>query len=441
MSFTKLVGLLVLLPAVITYCHLEHRKRTTHIVVVTGTDLGNVGQDKVGIYRATSSGIYRQVVTEPSTDIWPSIGLLGGVVAPPNSGGIQSFLQLVVDVMDMHDDQEASNFLQYDTTKQNWCISGFVAQLCSEKHGRRDFPTSGYYSNSSLGARVNVEYVAPADSRKATISITDEAVGVRTFISTKPATAVLLVLILGFAYLYQTRSTPHSHVGIIYDNIVCHGELWRMYTGSFAHFDYKHLATNCLSLYSLGRELEESFGSIPFLLYNLALVPITVGLMLYLTNRLRSGQKTDTWRRQSAVGFSAVLFAWSTVASLRLPISWPLPGFFPNFTVKTHQLGRLKFNAGPFIRVAVIDMVIPNSSMEGHLAGVVSGLLLHWGLLPLSLLQPAVLVPAFLLLDLQYLRKVLPIPTGSGIGDIHAHNLTEKKQVLRILGYLRNDCC
>jgi membrane associated rhomboid family serine protease len=96
----------------------------------------------------------------------------------------------------------------------------------------------------------------------------------------RPTTTLLLALNILLAFIYWNRNTNPSHVAKVYNKIVVEGELWRCFSGATAHFEPLHLGFNMMTLYSLGTELEPSYGSIPFLFYNMSLIPITTLIMM-----------------------------------------------------------------------------------------------------------------------------------------------------------------
>jgi membrane associated rhomboid family serine protease len=225
------------------------------------------------------------------------------------------------------------------------------------------------------------------------------------FVTYRPASAVLGALMLFLAYRFYSQRQLTQLVAFSYDGIVERWEFWRAFTGPTAHFTPLHLALNMHSLYTVGSELEESYGSIPFLLYNIALIPLTVIMTLLFIKMMGGVQR----RRQMVVGYSGVLFAWSTVAALRLPISWPFHfgKITKDFYFQTIKVGPIKLNASPFIRMGVIHLLVPSTSWEAHLAGIVCGLAMQCGCLPLSLAQPAVLIPSILWLHFYAVRNAI----------------------------------
>jgi membrane associated rhomboid family serine protease len=74
-----------------------------------------------------------------------------------------------------------------------------------------------------------------------------------------------------------------------------------------------------MSLYTLGQELEGGFGSVVFMIYNVAMVVMCSLVMMGMVygrlwwERYRGGEDEEKMRRlreTSTVGYSGVLFAW-----------------------------------------------------------------------------------------------------------------------------------
>lgn len=87
------------------------------------------------------------------------------------------------------------------------------------------------------------------------------------------------------------------------------------------------------------------------------------------------------FEHQQSLGFSCVLFAWMVVFSLLQDKFCPIfliPTLcFP--TVSPPLLPALRFNLGPFVLLFATKLIIPQSSLIGHLAGIVLGYPLAWG--------------------------------------------------------------
>ena len=88
---------------------------------------------------------------------------------------------------------------------------------------------------------------------------------------------------------------------------------------------------------------------------------------------------------QQAVGYSCVLFAWITVAAIRMGEFCPIV-FAPEFCFSTYFLPVIgvPINIGPLILLFITKIIIPRSSFIGHLSGILIGLPLAWALFPLE---------------------------------------------------------
>src|SRR3546814_5217101 len=76
----------------------------------------------------------------------------------------------------------------------------------------------------------------------------------------RPISTILLLGMTFYAYKLWANRTPVEDVAISYDLVVNQGQLDRIFSASFAHFDLLHLGFNMMSLYNLA-PLEELHGS------------------------------------------------------------------------------------------------------------------------------------------------------------------------------------
>lgn len=268
-------------------------------------------------------------------------------------------------------------------------------------------------------------------------------------LTTAPATTLLLLAIGVMAFRFGVSDAGCFGFGISYEKVIEDGELWRIFSGSLYHRGWLHFAVNCHSLYSLGLELEETFGSVPFFLYNISLIPVTIFLTLglihqrYASNSVAGGVLA---RRQTLVGYSAVLFAWCAVAAVRLPISIPFPKLAPQLVFRTYKFGFLSFNASPLLRAAVIHFAVPSTSLEGHVAGIVAGLALSPHFLPLSWWQPAILIPQLWYCHAAFSGKLsAPSARIHSFSRVHINNIGYHESIGRAVKYiafaLTGVCC
>ena len=213
-----------------------------------------------------------------------------------------------------------------------------------------------------------------------------------------PATLLLIGSNLAAAYLLHKRSASPDSVAVSYENLVQNGEYWRAVSASFSHFDLMHLGMNCAGLYNLGAAIEPTYGSVPFLWHSLAMVPLTIAAAMATAHLLVFRMGRESQRTQSAVGFSCVLFAWLTFASVRSKsfCTMPLLPCFSTFALPLPSFislmagdQELSFNVSPFVLLCVTSLIMPRASFVGHFAGIAVGFPFAWGWLEPLLCPPA----------------------------------------------------
>eukprot|EP00581_Thalassiosira_minuscula_P015147 CAMPEP_0183714204 /NCGR_PEP_ID=MMETSP0737-20130205/8818_1 /TAXON_ID=385413 /ORGANISM="Thalassiosira miniscula, Strain CCMP1093" /LENGTH=839 /DNA_ID=CAMNT_0025943111 /DNA_START=45 /DNA_END=2564 /DNA_ORIENTATION=+ len=260
------------------------------------------------------------------------------------------------------------------------------------------------------------------------------------FLLQHPSTTLLMLLNVGLAFHYWNQRINPSSVSKQYSKIVEDGEWWRGMSGATAHFEPLHIGFNMMSLHTLGLELEGGFGSIIFLIYNLALIVFTTMVMMgmvygrirYLQYKIdHAANNTNTnpqtqqqllhytemqtkLRNTSSVGYSAVLFAWMVISTMeRRGATCPIP-FFNDVCFSTYEvpgLPWLKVNLAPMVSLFVAQFIMPRVSFMGHLAGIVCGFFLHWGwiLPPLEACSPNVLIGGVVLIGFIWRKKIIPV--------------------------------
>ena len=442
MAFLRLATLLIGLPALITFVHLRYvvsrhglcfvgpaeenavnfasppfvssDKTRRSEASASGDDDADVGDLSAayGIYIKSSSQSYSQVYRAGGSRWnfgWPGITSVVSTLATPTSSLLRRQVRRGSGAPSL------DHVIAYDDDRDRWCISKSNGKSLHYKDGSlvcsdsRDIrircPSSGVSANRRKlkGTRRNENLEQ---------------------ILYRPATTLLLGLNVYLAYRYWDGRISPSSVAKIYSKIVVENELWRSFSGATAHFEPLHLGFNMMSLYSLGMELEENFGSINFFLYNVSLIVLTTAVMMNLTwLRIRHTGNTAL-SETSTVGFSGVLFAWMVVASLERSNTCPVP-FLPDMCFDTYNFWGLKFNAGPLVQLVIAQFIMPRVSFVGHLAGIICGFLVHWSLVPLSLFGPQILIPASFLAHLWIVRKCVPIERDANAEDEEALNLVE----------------
>ena len=240
-----------------------------------------------------------------------------------------------------------------------------------------------------------------------------------------PTTTLLLLLNSGLAYQYWNHRISPSSLSKSYNKICIHHEWWRAFTGATAHFEPLHIGFNMMSLHTLGKELEGGFGSIIFMIYNIALVVMCTLVMMGIVygrlaweRRMNRGDLEEKERRlkeTNTIGYSSVLFALMVITTLeRNQATCPIP-FFSDVCFATHHvpgLPWLKFNIAPIIFLIVTQFIMPRVSFMGHLSGIACGFGLHWGwgMPPLEMCSPNVLIGSFHFFGCLVLsRKIIPV--------------------------------
>jgi membrane associated rhomboid family serine protease len=352
---------------------------------------------------------------------WPSIAHASTILATPTSTLLRSSSSSLL--QDPHAAQ-----IWYHGEHKKWCLqsSAPFQQFCSDSTEDSSSPISGIWTNdqdegtttsivvsswvrakeseqfksSSSSSKMDAGDVVPNMFRRNPNKQSKRNRNLEQVLQ-RPTTTLLLALNICIAFIYWNQNTIPSHVAKVYNKIVVKGELWRSFSGATAHFEPLHLGFNMMTLYSLGTELEPSYGSIPFLFYNISLIPIATLIMMsivYLQMKRTGGNETAAAAlgQTSTVGYSGVLFAWMVIASLERSETCPVP-FLPTVCFSTYEFWNFKYNVGPIIQLFVARLIIPRVSFVGHLSGIIAGFALHWNLLPLELVQPAILTPALFL--------------------------------------------
>ena len=212
----------------------------------------------------------------------------------------------------------------------------------------------------------------------------------------QPVTSILVVIICSIALYIYYKKIPTEGITVSYEKVIYDREYYRIFTSSLSHLDMWHLVFNVIGLYGVGI-LERQYGSIIYLSYSIALIPLTIIVCFILTYILMKATNNDNHGKTCAVGYSCVLFAWIVAYSESIDNFCPL-FFLPQFCFPTFSIPyiELRFNIGPVLLVGITKLIIPRSSVLGHLAGVICGYFLTWGALdPLSSL--AILISCYAL--------------------------------------------
>ncbi|MEE6452707.1 rhomboid family intramembrane serine protease [Gottfriedia acidiceleris] len=180
----------------------------------------------------------------------------------------------------------------------------------------------------------------------------------KTFIRKYPITTFMVGLCTILAII-TTFLGGYTIENIIYlggyeHELVKQGEIWRLFTYAFMHGSYAHLFMNMTFMIILGRPLERALGSVKFLIFYLLSVILT-GIIInfnYSPNTVETGA--------SGVGY-AFLGMYLFIALFRKKM---LFSDDRKFVITFLGIGLLS------------SLIIPSTSLTGHLAGMIIGFII-----------------------------------------------------------------
>ena len=184
-------------------------------------------------------------------------------------------------------------------------------------------------------------------------------------------TRALLVINIAVHVIIFLFTLPIGLFSISFVDVVLRGEVYRIVTAAYVHVGIVHIFMNMSSLWALGPDLEQKFGTSQFLIMTLWSTFI-IGFLYVGLSWIAFKAIDDTSQLvSSAVGFSGVLFAYAIIECFH-----------------TTQTTRSLFGAVnvparvyPFILLVILQVALPGISFAGHLAGVIVGLFAISGLL------------------------------------------------------------
>ncbi|MEH7351758.1 rhomboid family intramembrane serine protease [Gottfriedia acidiceleris] len=180
----------------------------------------------------------------------------------------------------------------------------------------------------------------------------------KTFIRKYPITTIMVGLctILAIITTFLGGYTIENiiNLGGYEHELVKQGEIWRIFTYAFMHGSYAHFFMNMTFMIILGRPLERALGSVKFLLFYLLSVILT-GLIInfnYTPNTVETGA--------SGVGYAFLgMYLFITLFRKKMLFSDDR-----KFVITFLGIGLLS------------SLIIPSTSLTGHLAGMIIGFMI-----------------------------------------------------------------
>lgn len=181
-----------------------------------------------------------------------------------------------------------------------------------------------------------------------------------------PPVTLLIVLAQAAVYL-QVFDLPWSRLSdacISVDAVLFRKQWWRILYGTIEHADSLHLYYNMVSFIWKGMVLENMLGSGQFL-YIVSLFSVLCGGTLVGLNYLLGTFVDSSFYYQCAVGFSGVIFALKVLDNR----------YFPGQGRRVMGLDiNLPSGYVVWLELVLIQLITPNASLVGHLAGILVGL-------------------------------------------------------------------
>lgn len=181
-----------------------------------------------------------------------------------------------------------------------------------------------------------------------------------------PPVTLLIVLAQAAVYLqmFDLPWRSHSDACISVDSVLFRKQWWRILYGTLEHADSLHLYYNMVSFIWKGMVLENMLGSGQFL-YIVSLFSVLCGGTLVGLNYILGTLVDSSFFYQCAVGFSGVIFALKVLDNR----------YFPG--QRRHIMGldiNLPSGYVVWLELVLIQLIAPNASFVGHLAGILVGL-------------------------------------------------------------------
>ena len=176
------------------------------------------------------------------------------------------------------------------------------------------------------------------------------------------ATVALNVVI----YMKLFPGLPTVHQACSSNNNIFNQQQWlRLILSSFFHLDDMHLYYNMISFIWKGISLERDFGKRKFFIVLLLFSILTQLTMLGLNQFLAVVFLNKKYLYVCAAGFSAVIFALKVLTTASSSGNEQIMGL-PIVVPSRYAC---------WVELVVIQILVPNASFTGHLAGILVGLL------------------------------------------------------------------
>ena len=157
---------------------------------------------------------------------------------------------------------------------------------------------------------------------------------------------------------------PLDHICLSAQSVLEENQWQRIIVAPLFHTSDLHLYYNMMSLAWKGVNLERRYGSLAFLAILILMIGLTGLVYVGLCATIAKNLKDLSYLRQCAVGFSGVLFAMKVLSN--------------DITDGNFGLFSIPKNLALWAELLIIQILVPNASLIGHLSGIISGMLITY---------------------------------------------------------------
>ena len=206
----------------------------------------------------------------------------------------------------------------------------------------------------------------------------------------KPWITYAAILSCVLVTLYEKYcGIPLEAYGCSYNNVVIHGELWRVVVASFSHQDVWHLALNMFMLWQC-RVLETICGSFAYLRMHVVVILLSTTCTLIVDRWalmvLRNSSFVNSIRDRYIVGYSPVVFGCVVVLTQEWTVGERIVRglvsdsmYYWNDVAQRKGLDIFEALSGiPLVAIICALVLLDHTSYVAHGAGLVLGTLV-WG--------------------------------------------------------------
>jgi len=165
-------------------------------------------------------------------------------------------------------------------------------------------------------------------------------------------TLVFILMFLTSGFNYTSAATLYQF-GAVYPPAIkaMPEQIWRLFSATFVHIGLEHFVVNVITLYFIGRQAEDIFGSRNFfLLYMMSGLMGNIFVFFFSPDALSAGAST------------ALFGLFASIVTL-------------HYVVRDSYIQQLGQSYMTLIVVNIIFSFMPSISLAGHLGGLIGGIL------------------------------------------------------------------